>query len=118
MRSASRHLAVVAIIVALVAGLWTPMSARWDPVDADGVCGPQVVQGRSAARVDVDRAVAATGHCLACHLRHDMAGAFVSSVLQIISPLGSVELLATHPIDRHGILLYDDAAPRGPPVRS
>jgi hypothetical protein len=118
MRAASRHLAVVAVIFALIAGLWMPASAQWDLTDPDGACGPQIVSGRATARLDVDPALTPSGHCLSCHLRHDMAGAFVSSVLQIISPLGSVELLATHPIDRHGILLYDDAAPRGPPARS
>jgi len=118
MRASSRHIAVLAVVFALLSGLWMPLSARREAADPDGICGPQLVSGRAAARVDASTAQAAGGHCLLCHLRHDMAGAFVSSGLLIVSPLGSVQLPGASPIDRHDVLLYDDAAPRGPPARS
>ena len=119
MRSFVRISAVISVTLALLAGLWLPITARADAADPDGICGSLWLQtGQTPERVDAARAQPAPGHCLFCHLRHDMAGAFVSSVLQIISPLGSAELFTTRPIDRHGILLYDDAAPRGPPARS
>jgi hypothetical protein len=118
MRASWRPVAVLAVIIGLLSGLWMPLSARADAAVPDGLCGAQHIAGRTAARLTVDGASAQPGHCLACHLRHDMAGAFVSSGLLIVSPLGSVELRDDSPIDRHDVLLYDDAAPRGPPARS
>ena len=118
MRASSRHIAVLAVIFALLSGLWMPLFARPDAPDPDGVCGPSLNLPRSVVHIDTGSTQDTPNHCLACHLRHDLAGAFISSGVLVISPLESVELGSANPIDRHDILLYDDAAPRGPPARS
>ena len=105
--------------VTLLAGLWLPATARPEGVDADGICGPSLPAPRSAPHVESDHAVVLdTTHCLFCHLRHDMAGAFVPSVPQIMSPVGAGHVLSARLIGRDGLVLYGDAAPRGPPDRS
>jgi hypothetical protein len=117
MRFRTRNFAAWSVALALLAGLWLPLSAA-DTFDADGICGPALVQGHAAERLDVARAVPVPGHCLFCHLRHDMAGAFVSSILQITSPVSAAEALVASSIDRHTTDSIGDACPRGPPARS
>lgn len=118
MRGAIRNLAVWALTLALLSSAWLPMTARFEAVDADGVCGPVLVFPHTVEHFEANAAQPASGHCLVCHLRHDMAGAFVSSVVQVVLPDGGLPSLVGRPTRRPTVVVIGQAPPRGPPATS
>ncbi|HEX5068786.1 MAG TPA: hypothetical protein VFV78_01120 [Vicinamibacterales bacterium] len=118
MRAVARHIAVLAVIIGLLSGLGVPFSARPEAADPDGACGPSLNLPRSVVHVDAGRTQNTPDHCLTCHLRHDLAGAFVASAPLVVSPVGSVAIGGVSLVNRHDLIQFDDAAPRGPPARS
>jgi hypothetical protein len=118
MRAVSRYLAVWSVALSLLAGLWMPMTARFDVADADGVCGPLVAFTNAVPRLDEAQPRAQGGHCVLCHLRHDLAGAFVSAVVQVASPVDASSVVAGHPARGHNAVVVGHTPPRGPPAVS
>ena len=118
MRAVSRYLAVWSRALSLLAGLWMPLTARFDVADADGVCGPAVTFANAVQRLDEAQPGAQGGHCVLCHLRHDLAGAFVSAVVQVASPVDTSLIVAGSPARGHNTVVVGHTPPRGPPAVS
>lgn len=116
MRAAFRHLAVWSVTLTLLAGLFLPLTARFDVADADGVCGPSLVLTHSLDRFESGPAAPAGNHCTACHLRHDLAGAFVSAVVQVAHPIEAAPGTVGLPEHRPSAVALAAASPRGPPA--
>lgn len=118
MRAVSRYLAVWSVALSLLAGLWMPMTARFDVADADGVCGPLLTFANAVQRLDEARPGAQSSHCVLCHLRHDLAGAFVSAIVQLASPVDALSVVAGRPARGHSAVVVGHTPPRGPPAVS
>jgi len=118
MRPAIRIAALWAVTLSLLAGLWLPLAARVDQYDNDGVCGPALIGSGSGAKIDVATAAPSRGHCLFCHLRHDMAGAFVSALIQIALSSDAGRMIAGRPMAAPGDIAIGHTSPRGPPSLS
>jgi len=116
MRAFSRKLAAWSVALTLLAGLFLPLTARFDVTDTDGVCGPSLVFTRSLDHFEGGPGVPSGNHCTACHLRHDLAGAFVSTVVQVAHPIEAVRGTAGLPEQRPGAVVIAAASPRGPPA--
>ena len=118
MRAVSRYLAVWAIAFSLLAGLWMPMTARFDVADADGVCGPILALASAVQRLDEGQPAPQSSHCVLCHLRHDLAGAFVSTTVQLPSPVNAALVVAGQPARGYSADVIGHTPPRGPPAVS
>jgi hypothetical protein len=118
MRATVRNLAVWSVTLALLAGLWLPMTARFDVADADGVCGPVLTLANAVQRLDKAQPAAQSSHCVLCHLRHDMAGAFVSAIVQLATPVDVSSVVAGRPARGHNAVVVGHTPPRGPPAVS
>jgi hypothetical protein len=95
-----------------------PMTARFDVADADGVCGPVVAFANALRHLDEAQPAAQGSHCVLCHLRHDLAGAFVSAIVQLASPIDAVGVVAGRPAQGHNAVVVGHTPPRGPPAIS
>ena len=115
MRAFSRKLAAWSVTLTLLAGLFLPLTTRFDVADADGVCGPSLVSTHSD-RFEGAPQVPTGNHCAACHLRHDLAGAFVSTVVQVAHPIDAAPGTGGLPEQRPGAVVIAAASPRGPPA--
>lgn len=118
MRAIARSIALWSVTLSLLAGLWMPFAARVDEVDGDGVCGPELVASGSPAKFDLAKSAPLRGHCLFCHLRHDLAGAFVSAFIQIALPGDVGQTVTGRPMAAPGEISIGHTAPRGPPAIS
>jgi hypothetical protein len=118
MRATVRNLAVWSVTLALLAGLWLPMTARFDMADADGICGPVVAVANGIHRIAEAQPVPQSSHCVLCHLRHDLAGAFVSAIVQLASPVDAASVVAGRPARGHNAVVVSHTPPRGPPAVS
>ena len=115
MRAFSRKLAAWSVTLTLLAGLFLPLTTRFDIADADGVCGPALVFSH-ADRFEDGQQPPSGNHCTACHLRHDLAGAFVSTVVQVAHPIDAAPGTGTLPAPRPTAVVIAAASPRGPPA--
>jgi hypothetical protein len=119
MKSGTRILAVWAVTLSLLAGLWLPMTARFEAVDPDGICGPLLASAaQSVQHFDAGQTRPSAGHCLFCHLRHDMAGAFVSAMAQVVLPVDDVRAVPGGSSHDVTVVVVGQAPPRGPPAIS
>ena len=116
-RGVIRLLTAWALTGSLVGGMLLPVFARSVAADPDGVCGPYVVLEHSIQHFEAPLEAPAD-HCVLCHYRQAMAGAY-AAVPVVVSP---PELLLGD--DRRGrtafVPLSDPThtPPRGPPSHS